>query len=213
MCRLACLLDSTLWHRKLGLMAGGSCQVSVESACLSFCSGLSSGNASARADFIWSNVWCTRMSQDLLNSCWGCLRWLHFFFDNVHMCFREKLSGWLPALPGLWLIVGGLGGPSTGPDTSLLASHLYVSGHMGEWKSLMGSPPGQAPNTGAISSPDMARQQKPEKIPVTCRSLHTGGIQAQSWSHLTEYGRFSVIADTLGTATYWANGKKIIQGS
>ena len=35
-----------------------------------------------------------------------------FFSDNVHVCFRERLSGRLPALPGLRRILagGGLGG-------------------------------------------------------------------------------------------------------
>lgn len=55
MCGLASPLDGILWHTELRPVAGASCQVSVENACLSFCPGLGSGNggaASASADFI-----------------------------------------------------------------------------------------------------------------------------------------------------------------
>lgn len=167
--RLASLLDSILWHRERRPVSGGSCQVSVESACLSFYSGLSSRNggaASASADFIWSNVWCTKMSQDSLSSCRGCLSWLHF---SPTTCTCASESGYQ---------VGYQAGSSSWEDhagTSLLASCLYLSAHMGERRSLMGSPLGQAPKAGAIiSSLDMARYSNQKKIRTwaTERSLH-----------------------------------------
>lgn len=190
MCRLASVLDSIVWHRELRPVAGGSCQVSVESACLSFCSGLSSGNggaASASTNFIWSNVWRTRMSQDSLSSCWGCLRWLHF---SPTPCTSASESGYQVS----YLLSQVCCSPWQGEDdhagTSLLASHLYVSGHVGERRSLMGSPLRQA--SMQEQSPHQmwpgSRNQTRIKACAMGRSLHAdkqqlaGGTQAHSWS-------------------------------
>lgn len=145
MCRLTSLLDSILWCRELRLVAGGSCQVLAKHACLSFCSGLSSRNggaASASGDFIWSNVWCTWMSQDSLSSCWGCLSRLCFPL-TTHACGSE-CGHWMGCLLSQvcsppWQ------GKDWGDhaDTSFLASHLYIFGHLGERRSLMGRTPVQ----------------------------------------------------------------------
>jgi len=81
----------------------------------------------------------------------------------------------------------------------------------------MGSPVVRAPSAGAISSPDVARQQKPDKnqdvghveVPARCwttvsqrhPSTRLEPASTATLCHLAEDGLCSVISGALGTVT------------